>query len=775
MTASLRPDDPVAVGPYRLTGRLGAGGMGTVFLGAADDGRAVAVKVINAGAAGDPQFRARFRREVEAARLVRRFCTAPVLDASVEDEPFYIVTEHVAGPTLEEAVVRGGVLRGADLEALAVGTATALAAIHDAGLVHRDLKPSNVLLSAFGPRVIDFGIARALDSGAGLTRAGQLIGTPSYMAPEIIKGDEPSAASDVFSWACVIAFAGTGRGPFEGGTMPEILYRISHDPPRLDGLDPALLPLVSRALTKDPSRRPTIGEVLTAFTGTTDPGFEAVGHLHENTLPSIEATPTYPTDAPPPAAPTPLRSLPNTAAPLHVLPDGSVPGWPPPDDTPPAPSLPNTPLREGPHPNKALRENALPDEALPEGAPPDEALRERARADEALPALREGALPDAALPGLREAAQAGEAVPALREGAPPDEALRDRARADEALPGLREGARADAAARVLREGAPPDEALPVLREGAPPDEALPVLREGAPPDEALPVLREGAPPDEALPGLREGARADAAVPGLRGGVLHDEVVPGVGEGVGVGGVVPVVPSPRGVRQGAAAARGADGSPFVAVSPEGPVREADSPATPPTPTMSPSRWTTGAGDLTGPQDPADEASAEEPTDPGAFPAEGAARVGLRTGMVAGVIAGLLVLPLLAVLLWALTDGGDANGDAPAPQSASLLAVPDAFLGTWRGEVVRTGDKKAEYPVTVTLTGGALGERIGTSEARGCTRDLTLTKADGVQLLVIESGTGQGCAGAAPVTLSLTGADLVYGLDDGATTAVGALTR
>ncbi|ROO83566.1 serine/threonine protein kinase [Actinocorallia herbida] len=530
MNASLRPEDPATVGPYRLTGRLGAGGMGTVFLGADGDGRPVAVKVINPDAAGDPQFQTRFRREVEAARLVRRFCTAPVLDASVESAPFYIVTEHVAGPTLEEAVGRNGALPGADLEALAVGTATALAAIHDAGLVHRDLKPSNVLLSAFGPRVIDFGIARALDSGGGVTRAGQLIGTPSYMAPEIVKGGEPSAASDVFSWGCVIAFAGTGRGPFEGGTMPEILYRIAHDPPRLTGLDRALLPLVSRALDKDPRRRPTTADLLAAFTGVPDSS--------ANTIASIEAIP-----APAPEAPAPPR--------------GTAP----------------------------------------------------------------------------------------------------------------------------------------------------------------------------------------------------------------------------------AKRGVDGSPFVAVVPEegdapliGPLPA--SPSTPPAPTVSPARAKDdeptgpGAADPVRPDPVA--ASAESEVSLGGTVQ---ARIGLRTGMVVGVVAGLLIVPLLAVLLWALTDGADADGGTTAPQAKSPLSVPEGFLGTWQGRVVRAGDKGAGQKLTITLTGGGLGDKVGTSEHAGpaCTKDLTLTEADAVQILVLESGSGAGCAGAVPVTLSLTGSELVYGLNDGAATAVGTLTR
>ncbi|MFD0536856.1 DUF4389 domain-containing protein [Actinomadura luteofluorescens] len=169
------------------------------------------MKVVNRELAGEPAFLARFRREVTAARRVHRFCTAPVIDAELDQDPPYIVTEYIDGPSLEKAVSERGPLPGSDLEGLAVGVATALAAIHGAGIVHRDLKPANVLLSSTGPRVIDFGIARALDAADGPTRTGQFVGTPSYIAPEVLRGEPVEQASDVFSWGCVVAYAGTGR------------------------------------------------------------------------------------------------------------------------------------------------------------------------------------------------------------------------------------------------------------------------------------------------------------------------------------------------------------------------------------------------------------------------------------------------------------------------------------------------------------------------------------------------------------------------------------
>ncbi|WP_243723464.1 serine/threonine-protein kinase, partial [Actinomadura sp. 7K507] len=224
--------------------------MGTLYLAEAEHGKQVAIKVINPDLANDPHFGARLRGEVAAARKVRPFCTAPVLDAALDGHPLYVVTEFIVGPTLKEAITDTGPLHGSDLTALAVGVASALAAIHDAGIVHRDLKPSNVILSGVGPRVIDFGIAKA-PVRDNPTRAGQYFGTPAYQAPEHIHGGPITPAADVFSWACVVAFAATGSDPFSGAI---------HDKARLDSLDYDLRHLVTRALSNDPAARPTVAE-----------------------------------------------------------------------------------------------------------------------------------------------------------------------------------------------------------------------------------------------------------------------------------------------------------------------------------------------------------------------------------------------------------------------------------------------------------------------------------------------------------------------------------
>ncbi|GAA4227899.1 hypothetical protein GCM10023075_31800 [Streptosporangium album] len=241
--------------------------MGTVYLGDSPEGQRVAIKVINPEYSQHDQFRMRFRREADAAQRVRRFCTAAVIEAALDGDQLYVVTEYVSGLNLEEAVQSGGPLRGSSLDALAVGVATALTAIHGAGVVHRDLKPSNVLLSPFGPRVIDFGIARALDTLSGITGTGEIVGTPRYMAPEVLRGEPVSPMCDVFSWGCLIAFAASGKPPFGGEALAAVVYQVLNTEPSLDGLEPALRELVAYAIAKDPRNRPTSQQLLDHLVG----------------------------------------------------------------------------------------------------------------------------------------------------------------------------------------------------------------------------------------------------------------------------------------------------------------------------------------------------------------------------------------------------------------------------------------------------------------------------------------------------------------------------
>ncbi|MDG4861610.1 serine/threonine protein kinase [Streptomyces sp. T-3] len=263
MTDPLRPGDPQRIGPYPLDGRLGAGGMGQVYLGTSPAGRKVAVKVIRPELAAAPQFRERFAREVEAARRVGGFHTAQVVDADPQAESPWLATEFIPGPTLQQVVAAHGPMAEDVVLRIGAGLAEGLAAIHNCGLVHRDLKPGNVILAADGPRIIDFGIAHAPEAGP-MTRTGAIIGTYAYMSPEQIRSAPVSPASDVFALGSVLAFAATGRGPFDASTVPAIIHRVTSEPPRLDGLTEGgpLHHLVGVCLAKDPAGRPPAAGIL---------------------------------------------------------------------------------------------------------------------------------------------------------------------------------------------------------------------------------------------------------------------------------------------------------------------------------------------------------------------------------------------------------------------------------------------------------------------------------------------------------------------------------
>jgi len=256
MWQDLQPDDPGRIGPYRLRGVLGSGGMGRVFLGASADGQLVAVKVIRADLASDPEFRARFRREVTVARKVSSRFTVPLIHADTDGPVPWLATAYVAGPSLADAVTEHGPLPVRSVLELAAGLAAGLSAIHAAGVVHRDLKPSNVLLAQDGPRVIDFGISVAAETSP-LTRTGLLMGSPGYMSPEQVEGREVGAPSDIFSLGAVLAFAATGEAPFGSGSAPTLAYRAVYREVNLDRVPAEVRGLIERCLAKDPGQRPT--------------------------------------------------------------------------------------------------------------------------------------------------------------------------------------------------------------------------------------------------------------------------------------------------------------------------------------------------------------------------------------------------------------------------------------------------------------------------------------------------------------------------------------
>ncbi|MFD7685232.1 LamG-like jellyroll fold domain-containing protein [Streptomyces sp. NPDC059781] len=313
--SALEPDDPGSVGGYRLISRLGAGGMGRVFLGRSPGGRLVAVKVVHAELVRRPEFRDRFRREVEAARKVSGAFTAPVVDADPDAPLPWLVTSYIAGPSLEQAVVERGPFEAGAVLALAAGLAEALVSIHAANLVHRDLKPSNVLLAEDGPRVIDFGIVRSVEADS-ITGTGLVAGSPGFMSPEQVNGDAITPASDVFCLGAVLAFAATGANPFGEGATPALLYRVVHNTPDIGAVtDPALHALIGDCLAKDPARRPAPREILAR-----------VGALGNESTMALRHSGPWPQQGNAPGAPTPAGTpLPGAratdpGAPTNVLP-----------------------------------------------------------------------------------------------------------------------------------------------------------------------------------------------------------------------------------------------------------------------------------------------------------------------------------------------------------------------------------------------------------------------------------------------------------------------
>jgi serine/threonine protein kinase len=327
---------PGTLGPYRLLDRLGEGGMGVVHLARDPDGRLVAVKVLHPLGTEGPNARRRLAREVETMRRVRNPYVAEVLDADVTGEFPYIVTRFVAGPTLEEMVRNRGPLPGPGLRRLAYGMAEALTAIHAAGVVHRDLKPGNVMLAENRPIVIDFGIAQAGDSTR-LTQTGLVMGTPGYLAPEVIEGQPSSPASDVHCWGSTMVFAATGHLPFGGGSYESVFYRILSGNADLTGVPAPLMPLISAALARDPAQRPPASWL------------SAQADALEGSAAAIGPRPTAVYTAPPDQAPAPWQSAADLA---DLLPPVSEP----PTQEPQKNQEPQKPRKGSPWPQDQLQQ-----------------------------------------------------------------------------------------------------------------------------------------------------------------------------------------------------------------------------------------------------------------------------------------------------------------------------------------------------------------------------------------------------------------------------------
>jgi serine/threonine protein kinase len=339
----LAADDPQQIGGFRLQARLGAGGMGRVYLGYSPGGRPVAVKVVHPELARDPEFMQRFRREVSAAQAVSDAYTAAVVGAGPDDSPPWLATTFVPGPPLADLVTRAGPLPEDAVWRLAGGLAEALQAIHAQGLVHRDLKPGNILIAADGPRVIDFGISRTT-SGTVVTATQTTIGTPAYMSPEQAQGHTVGPASDIFSLGSVLAFAAAGVPPFGGGEMFAVGFRVVHGEPDLTRVPESLRPLIDACLAKSPDARPALGQLMqtvavssAAYPDVTPGKFwpdQVSATLESSTFAPVLPTPTL---APPPSPATEAvlpgqfilpgqSALPRQSAP--PLPRQSVPSAP---------------------------------------------------------------------------------------------------------------------------------------------------------------------------------------------------------------------------------------------------------------------------------------------------------------------------------------------------------------------------------------------------------------------------------------------------------------
>nr|WP_235216333.1 serine/threonine-protein kinase [Streptomyces toyocaensis] len=423
--------DPRRIGAYRLLARLGAGGMGQVYLARSDRGRTVAVKLVREELARQEEFRARFRQEVRAARQVGGDWTAPVLDADTEAPVPWVATGYVAGPSLQQVVGHDhGALPERSVRILAAGLAHALKDIHAAGIVHRDLKPSNVLVTIDGPRVIDFGIARALETvtDGGLTRTGALVGSPGFMAPEQVRGDRITPACDVFCLGSVLAYAATGALPFgtANSGVHALMFRIAQEEPDLERVPEGLADLVRDCLRKDPAARPTLDRVLER-TGAEDTVVD--GRSRDPWLPSalvaqLGRHAVRLLDAEDPEAPETSDQSP---APAGRGPASAPPPWPPVAQ----PGVPGAAASGGPRPgapgpaSPGTAQAGVPGGVVPAAPGPgvpgaaDPAAAAAGSATPTAPRARHPGAPGAAAP-----AAGHQAPPAPQHGAPPDRGSR---------------------------------------------------------------------------------------------------------------------------------------------------------------------------------------------------------------------------------------------------------------------------------------------------------------------------------------------------------------
>ena len=387
----LRPDDPTRIGHYRLTARLGAGGMGVVYLGVSWDGAPVAVKVLRPELAGDEEFRRRFGREVAALVQVKGVCTVRVIEADSQSATPFVVTEYAQGPSLSEYIDKQGSVAPDMLFGLATGLAEALTTIHAAGIMHRDLKPSNIILTDAGPKVIDFGIARRQDTTA-VTRTGMMIGSMGFMAPEQISG-HPGPEADIFAWGVTVAYAAGGRSPFGAGSTHSVLYRIMYGDADIASVPDSLLPLVEASLAKDPQSRPSARQLLDRLTS----GSSRTGSADDTTQVILARTWQSGSHASPPPPAGPPRRIRFRRTRLRRPPAarGAARRNRPPPRPPPPPAAPAPTARRRPPATETPTADA-PSPVLPPGAVPP------------------AAMPAAGVPGAAAPAPAAQARPPKR-------------------------------------------------------------------------------------------------------------------------------------------------------------------------------------------------------------------------------------------------------------------------------------------------------------------------------------------------------------------------
>ncbi|MFH8367738.1 serine/threonine-protein kinase [Streptomyces sp. NPDC018031] len=789
----LGAEDPRWIGQYRLLRRLGAGGMGRVFLAHSARGRTVAVKLVQSELAQQAEFRRRFKQEVKAAQRVGGEWTAPVLDADTEAATPWVATGYIAGPSLHEVIAQGGrPLPERSVRILGNGLTRALEDIHRAGLVHRDLKPSNVLITIDGPRVIDFGIARALETVTDgiLTRSGAVVGSPGFMSPEQVRGERVTPASDVFCLGSVLAFAGTGRQPFgtSDSGVHAVMYRIAQEEPDLRGLPEGLLGLVQDCLRKAPEERPTLEQLLERTAGAEDeepgepwlPG-SLVAQLGRHAVELLEAeSPAGPVGGPGVPAPPSVRPMAGGTVPLPptVPPTASTPpagpATPPPPSTGPATPPPGTGPATPPPPVAPPVPTSFP-LAGPQ-TPPAPAAPAPLPAAPPAPAAAPAAAPPSA-PATPPAAAAAPAVPGPGAGNAPGTpgtpprtpvtepaAARQSAPPEKPAPPGRSDPRAAAAAPAPERAAGP--AAPPARTPAGDPRGHAAEPPGTPPGSGPPAQAAPAAP-AATPTAPTPASAPAPTP-------------------------PSAPAPA-ARQAPAG----ETAPVPAVGPAafGPPRITSFDAPDPTPPG-------GAPLPRGGHTPPGGSPPPDGGGPGT-PGGRKPRRGRRMLVVAAAAVATLLVAGAATFVLTRGDGDKKDDTAKGPDSKTSSRpadrsadptpsrsgssspsqnatapvttgdVPDGYLGAWQGEIVQDGYDSGKI-MRIVLTQGTIGspvaESLTSSGDAFCQTQSTLKTVDG--LLVVDDGSevstsvpADACSSVGEQTLNLRDGSIIWTDSDG----------